>query len=408
MPDLYHALGFHMHQPPGNLELLWREQQWEARQIMLCYQRPLKYAQRFRNQGRFHVDFSGILLEQLLDPVVNVMYREVVDIEAMLAGYREATNIELLSTGYYHPIFPLIPEHDWPDQLHRSIELMERLFGRRPRGFWPPEMAFSMEMIPVLAKAGFEYVVVDHVHLLPEEETTAEDAATHPCLVHHMGAEIVVVPRHRDLSNAQESGLAPEWLADQIARRAASLHGPALFTTWSDGENGGWFRQTAEEAGFWGHFYAPYMEGVKAGHYPLTPILISDYLADYPPEHAAEVRTGAWNVGTSGGFDFSQWAGSPAQKAVLAQVWRSSERCRHLQRKLASLGDGPPEEARRLLQSAHDSILRAETSCYFFWGDSWTPKAREHLNLAERDLQRARELLGPGAWSPAETLSKTA
>ena len=398
MPDLYHALGLHMHQPPGNLELLWREQEWEARQIMLCYQRPLDYARRFADHGRFHVDFSGILLEQFLDPVVKDLCHDVVDIDAMLAGYAEAKNIELLSTGYFHPIFPLIPEHDWHDHLHRSADLMERIFGRRPRGFWPPEMAFSRELIPALVTAGFQYVVVDNVHVLPEEETDTEDAATHPCLTSHLEATIAVVPRHRDLSNAQESGLSPSWLADEIGHRAPRLQRPALFTTWSDGENGGWFRQTAEESGFWGHFYAPCMERIEAGDYPLTPILISEYIADHPPERAAEVRTGAWNVGTAGGSDFSQWAGSPTQKAVLEEVWQSSERYRHLERKLRVLrAEGEaPYEAASLLQSAHDAILRAETSCYFFWGDSWTPKARNHLREAEQKLRAAQELLTAG------------
>jgi alpha-amylase/alpha-mannosidase (GH57 family) len=390
MADLYHALGFHMHQPPGNLELLWREHEWEARQIMLCYQRPLKYARRFPS-ARFHVDFSGILLEQFLSPTVQRMYRDVVDIDEMLAGYREQRNIELLATGYFHPIFPLIPEHDWAEQLDRSIHLMERLFGRRPVGFWPPEMAFSMDMVPALAKAGFQYVVVDHVHVMPDDPVDTEETATHPYRAEQGGASMAVVPRHRDLSNAQESGLEPGWLADQIARRAARISRPARFTMWSDGENGGWFRQTAEEAGFWGHFYAPYMERVQRGDYLVQPTLISDYVAQHPPEQTAQVRTGAWNIGTRGGFDFSQWAGSQTQKAVLERIWDASKRYRHLHHLVeAGSGDGAAAEA---LSEAHDLILRSETSCYFFWGDSWTPKAAAQIDIAEQQLDRAQGLL---------------
>jgi len=399
MPDLYQALGFHMHQPPGNLELLWREYEWEARQIMLCYQRPLKYARRFAASGRFHVDFSGILLEQFLDPSIQAMFRDVVNIEEMLEGYRHAANIELLSTGYFHPIFPLIPEHDWAEQLERSIALMERLFGRRPRGFWPPEMAFSMEMVPALVKAGFEYVVVDNVHVMPDDELDTEEGATQPFKASHLGASITVIPRHRDLSNAQESGFAPEWFADQIAARAGRVKPPALFTTWSDGENGGWFRQTDEEAGFWGHFYAPYMERVDADDYPVRPTLISEYLERHPARRTAEVRTGAWNVGTTGGFDFAQWAGSPTQKAVLEQVWQTSQHYRYVQHEFESRRANASHvlEAEAALQAARDAVLRAETSCYFFWGDSWTPKARQHLDAAEDQLQRARNALGVAA-----------
>ncbi len=253
-----------------------------------------------------------------------------------------------------------------------------------------------MDMIPALVKAGFEYVVVDSVHVSPEEETVDdEDAAAHPYLARRGEVEIAVIPRHRDLSNAQESGLEPGWLADQVAQRAPRLSRPALLTTWSDGENGGWFRQTAEEAGFWGHFYAPYMERVQAGDYPLQPTLISQYLSQHPPHRLAEVRTGAWNVGTTGGFDFSQWAGTSTQKAILEDVWDASRQYRGVRHRLDAL----PADARgrhaaeELLRSAREHILQAETSCYFFWGDAWTPKARELVAEAEGKLERARAVI---------------
>jgi len=396
MAELYHALGFHMHQPPGNLELLWHEHNWEARQIALCYQRPLKYARQYPS-GRFHVDFSGILLDQFLDPNIQNLYREVVDFREMLEGYRQVDNIELIATGYYHPIFPLIPEQDWGDQLQRSIDVMQELFGQRPVGFWPPEMAFAMDMVPALAEAGFKYVVVDHVHVNPDDPLNNEETASHPYLVKHAGAEIAVVPRHRDLSNAQESGLQPDWLAEQITHRAGEVTKPAVFTTWSDGENGGWFRQTDEGSGFWGYFYAPYMERIQAGNYPVRPTFLKDYLAEHPPTQTAMVRTGAWNIGTRGGFDFSQWAGSEKQKAVLERVWEADKTYRHLLHEAESGGgNGDLDRARSALSDAHSLILNSETSCYFFWGDSWIPKAEAQLDQADSRLQQAQQILQKG------------
>jgi hypothetical protein len=40
---------------------------------------------------------------------------------------------------------------------------------------------------------------------------------------------------------------------------------PALVTTWTDGENGGWFRTTQVESGFWGFFYRPILDRFRAG-----------------------------------------------------------------------------------------------------------------------------------------------
>lgn len=92
----FHALGLHMHQPPGNLKL------------------PIE------------------------------------------SNPREAANVELVGMGYYHPIFPLVPTTDREEQLASGRAIMEHAFGRAPRGFWPPEMAFAMEMIPARVKAGYE------------------------------------------------------------------------------------------------------------------------------------------------------------------------------------------------------------------------------------------------------------
>jgi len=155
MTEVYHLLGLHMHQPPGNLELLLDVNEWEARQIILCYERPVKYALRYQDVARFCVGFSGILLEQFEDPEVISMYSDIVDIPKMVDGYRNASNIEIVGMGHYHPVFPLIPPEDWSEQLERGKEKCLEMFGREPRVFWPPEMGFSMEMIPALVANSF-------------------------------------------------------------------------------------------------------------------------------------------------------------------------------------------------------------------------------------------------------------
>ena len=68
------------------------------------------------------------------------------------------------------------------------------------------------------------------------------------------------MPRDRDLSNAQLSGLDPGWFQHEILERTKWCDFPALVTTWTDGENGGWFRATQIESGFWGFFYRPILE----------------------------------------------------------------------------------------------------------------------------------------------------
>ncbi|MBK1720666.1 glycoside hydrolase family 57 [Thiocystis violacea] len=395
--NIFHVLGLHMHQPPGNLRLLIDANPWEAEEIIRCYERTVRYAERYRDVARLHVGFSGILLEQFLDPEVIDRYRHLVDIPLMLERYRESSNIELVGMGYYHPIFPLIPRDDWREQLERGRAIMDRVFGRVPRGFWPPEMAFTMEMIPALIQTGYEYVVVDGVHVRPEDGI---NDILRPYVACHQGFCITVVPQDRDLSSAQESGLDPLWLEKELRLRVAMSPRPTesrLFTSWSDAENGGWFRQTHEASGFYGHFLAPYMDRCRGGHCPVTPVLLSDYLE--PARHAARARvqTGAWNVGCLSGDDLSRWAGSPSQRAAVAEVSRLSQRywalCRDCQSVYQVAGDAMVR-ARRL-------ILEAETSCFLFWGDAWIPHLYARTGPADEALSQVEEALRLAGHSPA-------
>jgi peptidoglycan/xylan/chitin deacetylase (PgdA/CDA1 family) len=159
---------------PGNLEFLLDNYEWEARQIILCYDRPPKYGWRCAEVAHFCVGFSGILLEQLQDLQLVKRFAGAVDIPRMLERYRLTPNIEIVGMGYCHPIFPLIPTDDWDEQIERGKKKILEVFGREPKTFWPPEMAFTKEMIPAPARYGYERVLIDTVHVKPREAMSRE------------------------------------------------------------------------------------------------------------------------------------------------------------------------------------------------------------------------------------------
>ncbi|NEX21691.1 glycoside hydrolase family 57 [Thiorhodococcus mannitoliphagus] len=378
-----------MHQPPGNLRLLIEAKPRDAEEIIRCYERAVRYAEVYADVARFHVGFSGVLLEQLLDPVVVDRYRHIIDIPQMLDRYRAAANIELVGMGYYHPIFPLIPCDDWLEQLERGRGIMERVLDRVPRGFWPPETAFTLEMIPALLQAGYEYVVVDGDHVLPEDGVSD---GLRPYTACYDGLCMTVIPQHRDLSKAQSNGLDAQWLEDELRWRASASPRPdaeRLFASWSDGENGSWFRQTSEPSGFFGRFFAPYMERCRSGSCSVLPVCISDYLAHAGPLPRATIQSGAWNVGCASDDALMHWAGSPAQREAIAQVRRLSRRywtlCRCRPDGYEVAGDAMVH-ARRL-------ILEAETSCFLCWGDAWIPHLYARTMPAEAALDEVTQAL---------------
>jgi 4-alpha-glucanotransferase len=397
MADVYHALGLHMHQPPGNLTALHNsDQRQEARQILWCYDRPTRMLEGYEDVARLHLSFSGTLLKQLEDPGVRQTFADVVDIADFLNRYRRS-GIEFLGSGLYHPIYPLIPPADWDAQTAWWIGLGRHLLGRESfQGFWPPEMGFCMEMIPMLARHGYKYAIVDCWYIKPRREMRWEELRYRPYIARHDGAEIVVVPRDRELSNAQLSGLDPGWFQHEVQQRTKFCDFPVLVTTWTDGENGGWFRTSQIESGFWGFFYRPLLDRYRAGTLGFTPIHLSEFLQQHPPTEEVEVHRGAWNTEHHWGGDFTQWTGSLLQKKGWDEVRNASNYYQRVKRAFDERGaaGSNPEEVRQLITRACDHLLTAETSCNFYWGSRWVHRSFDDLEQAYHLLDTAMERLG--------------
>ncbi len=396
MPHVYHALGLHMHQPPGNLLALHNSSEsWEAKQILWCYDRVTRMLEGYEDIARLHLSFSGTLLKQLEDPGIRETFRHTVDIAAFLDRYRRSP-VQFVGSGLYHPVYPLIPEEDWDAQTGWWKGLGQHLLGRPSfEGFWPPEMGFCMEMIPHLKRHGYRYVLVDCWYIKPKREMRWEELRYRPYVARYGGEEIVVVPRDRELSDAQESGLDPGWFEHELYERTKWCDFPALVTTWTDGENGGWFRSQDVQAGFWGCFFHKILDKYRAGKLGFAPIHISEYLDRYPPTEEVEVHRGAWNTGNHWGGDFMQWTGSLLQKKGFDEIRAASAYYRKIKKTFDELGGGldDPEEVRHMIVDAYDGILAAETSCNFFWGSAWVHKSFDALESAYRLLDAARDRL---------------
>lgn len=397
MSPIHHAIGLSMHQPPGNLLALHDSaERHEAKQILWCYDRVTRMLEGYEDVARLHLMFSGTLLKQLEDPAIAATFSDTLDLEDMLARYRRCQNIEFLGTGLYHPVFPLIPEADWLAQAGWWHGLGKKLLGRDwfP-GFCPPEIAFSPELIPTLAGLGYRYVIVDCWYLKPKGEMRWEELRYRPHVARHGGAEIIVVPLDRELSNAQSSGTSPWWVEKEIAERTKFCDFPALVTSWSDGENGGWFRNPNTEASFWGHLYRPLLDKQRAGELAYTHTSINEYLDRYGPGEEVEVLPGAWNTDHHWGGDFKQWTGSLLQQRGFDEIKRASAYYHRLAGAIHSRGDELRDapRAHALLAEGYDALLVAETSCNFYWGSSWVHRTFDELERCYRLLDAAKDEL---------------
>lgn len=375
MQTAQHALVLNLHQPPLNLEHLLEHNGWEAKEILFALDRIARSLWPYEDLGRVHLSLSGTLLETLSNPEFQQRVYGIVKCGDLLWHLQNTRIIELLGTAYYHPVLPLIPEQDRPLHLERWLGIAEHLFKRRFRGFWPPEMGFTEEMIPLLRRFGYEYVIVDSEHVEPLDAMRWEEVRYRPHVCTYEDDSIVVVVRDRDLSNAQESGMEPEWFLQEVRERTRWCDFVPLVTTCTDGDNGGWFRNTTPGANFWSAFYQPLLDRVRAGDDRARPTTISDYLDRFGVGGRVRVHPGAWNTGDHGGHGFVQWTGSERQQAALARVKEVSAMVADL-RERARTDWVEPER----LERSTWLLLRAETSCNFYWGDAWVERCHRDLD----------------------------
>jgi hypothetical protein len=379
---IFHALVLNLHQPSGNLEELLANNEWEAKEILYALDRIPRSLWPYEDIARVHLSLSGALLETLSNPTFQGRVYGIVKCGELLWHLQNRRIFQILGTGYYHPVLPLTPPADWEEQLKRWKGIAGHLFWRADfSGFWPPEMSFSMELIPTLKRFGYRYVVVDSEHIEPVTPMRWEEVRYRPHIARHDGDEIIVVVRDRELSYAQESGMDHGWFMHEVHERAKHCDFAPLVTTCTDGDNGGWFRNASPKGNFWGVMYQPLLERVRRDETEVRPVFIDDYLNEHGAHGEVRVRTAAWNTGWHNGVGFTQWTGSQAQKDALQRVAEASRALHERLERAGPQGDHNAETRRRLSE-AQWRLLRAETSCNFFWGEVWLARCHKDLDDA--------------------------
>lgn len=154
----------HIYQPPT------QKSYWINRITEECY-RPLfaGFVDRPNLQATFNI--NSVLIE-LLD---SHGHQDVIDnIRTLL----EREQIELTASAKYHAMLPFLPDYEVRRQIDLNNRSHQKYFGDayKPRGFFPPEMAFSPELAKIVADEGYEWIIVDELSYphdeLPVDFTT--------------------------------------------------------------------------------------------------------------------------------------------------------------------------------------------------------------------------------------------
>jgi alpha-amylase/alpha-mannosidase (GH57 family) len=73
--------------------------------------------------------------------------------------------VEFVGSGKHHPILPLIPVREVERQIHQNAITNRHFLGREfaPKGFFPPEMCYSRDIIRPIAESGHRWLVLSGV-----------------------------------------------------------------------------------------------------------------------------------------------------------------------------------------------------------------------------------------------------
>lgn len=331
---------------------------------------------------------------------------------------QESGQLEVTTTPYTHPILPLLadtnagrvavpnmtlPEsrfqfaEDIPRHLNKAWQMYEERFGCAPRGLWPSEQSVSPEILPYVAKQGFQWLCSDEAvlgwslkHFFHRDETGnvyEPEKLYRPYRLETPAGDLAIVFRDHRLSDligftysAMEPRQAVTDLVGHLEAIARSLKDqadqPWLVTIALDGEN------------CW-EFYPqdgkPFLEllyQTLSNDPDIKLVTVSEFIEQYPPTEtipAQQLHSGSWVDGS-----FTTWIGDPAKN----KAWDLLTAARQT---LAN----HPEATEENNPEAWEALYAAEGSDWFWWfgeGHSSNQDAmfdqlfREHLAALYRSL----------------------
>ena len=148
---VYFSLLLHIYQPPIQIAPVIKQISTE------CYRPLIQSLKRFPN-AKITLNINATLTEQLDDYGLNDIITEL-----SLLAYNG--QIEFTGSSKYHALLPLTPPAEIKRQIQLNEETNRHFFGKsyKPKGFFPPEMAVSAEIFPIIKECGYEWVAMSGI-----------------------------------------------------------------------------------------------------------------------------------------------------------------------------------------------------------------------------------------------------
>jgi hypothetical protein len=109
---------------------------------------------------------------------------------------------EILSGGFYEPMFPLIPVHDRIGQIEFLTTYLRKHFGKRPLGCWIPGMVWEQNLASSFSSCEMNYTFLSQNQFI--QAGIEGEELFYPCITEDQGKIIKIFPVNFEIEKELE------------------------------------------------------------------------------------------------------------------------------------------------------------------------------------------------------------
>lgn len=355
--------------------------------------------------------------------------------------------LDMVGFGYHHPLMGLLEYDDIRTQIQMHKNIMGTHFpGAYSKGIFPPENAFSVNMIPALADEGIEWALIDNIHF--DRACTGYPFSTNGNMVemnkadqmnpnpndwvslnglwaptqnsarwgrqpHYVQAtdpvtgqikKIIAVPADRYMGNEDGRGgfgaLNYDAVMSQLASYNTDPNHPILIVLHHDGDNYG----GGSSSYYQGNFQA-FVNWLQANPTRFKCTTIQDYLEMFPPDpnDIIHVESGAWAGADNGDPEFKKWNADPNNcVSPDRNSWGVITATQNYVKTAKQIAPTNPN-----VIEAEKFLMNAQASDYWYWDGSlngiWdshpTRACNQAMQLVQSIVSAGQDATAPTIWS---------
>lgn len=315
------------------------------------------------------VNITGALFE-LLD---QHGYQDVINIIKKLV---DDDRLEITGTAKYHALLPFLSKEEIIRQININTLTLQKYLGSnfKPRGFFPPEMAYNQDVGHLIAELGFEWILLDEISFNGKTDQLSYNN------IHVLkDTNLKVFFRERRPSNLIMSSMVRS--ADSLIKALGEeLNNKSYLLTAMDGETFGHHRPGLEKLLF---------EIFNSKDFDL--VKISDLLNDFPVSEEVSPIASTWassQADIENGVQFLSW--SDPNNQIHSWQWALVNLAQN-SLKLLPTSDSKYKEIRNMLD-------QALASDHFWWASAkpwWSLEEIEQGAFANLSIVRAVPQVSP-------------